>query len=193
MDKKKIVRYGTILLILFFAFEYLWPLLYAPTAQETASPSPSTIAVTGGGGNASARVVSLQNGLVLACSNTQLDGLKAEIEGIPGVSRVLFGGSLLDVSFSNESAVGQAVSALNASCNTTAVALRRALLEFPNGLRINTTIGPTVIPVSNLKNIEGTVFALTPVNSTVTVCYTLDEKQGFLVQQTDDVSICPQE
>jgi hypothetical protein len=191
MDKKKIVRYGTLALILFFAFEYLWPLLYAPAAQETASPSPSTIAVTGGGGNATARVASLENGIVLLCSNTQLDSLKSEVEQIPGVSRVIFGGSLLDVSFSNDTAVPPMLAALNSSCKTQAMALRKALLDFPNGLYVNTTAGRQFVPASNLKSIPGKVFASTTSNSTVKVCYLLDEKGFKILQETLDESICP--
>ena len=189
MERAALIRYGTILLILFFAVGYLWPLLYAPSGQELgATPTPPVVTSTSG--NTTVFVASLSNRLVLLCSGTQLDAVKPLIENVTGVDRVIFGGSILDVTMANESALLPVLGVFNASCPTQASALRGASFDFPKGLQINSSAGIQFVPSSALKSVPGFVFASTEANSTVKACFTLSESR-FDVQETLDESSCP--
>ena len=199
MEKHKIIRYGTIALILFFAFEYLWPLLYAPQAEATPTPTPGAGNLNIESINATARVLKLAPRLVLLCNDANATAqAKQKLSGIQGVERILQGNGILDVGFTqnaSETAMLEASLAFYESCGGGIAFRKTTQLEFASAITVNDSLGrpqtlrlPSTLCSQALWNCM--VFATTGENSTVKTTVSIKQNaQGYeegYVQQIAD-------
>ena len=189
MDRTKLTRYGIIAIIVFFAFEFLWPFLYAPV-QDQATPTPTPSAITQNlTAITQARVVTLGNRMLLICSEPITIELKKQLEALPGVSRVLQSANILDVTLSPEAnnATGgvnnnanEITALFSDSCSTGVAYLKADELAFAGAVSFNSTQGkpqPIRLPATLCKqnNWNCLVFATTQQNATVTVSVDIKE------------------
>ena len=196
MEKYKMIRYGTLALILFFAFEYLWPLLYAPDVQATPTPTPTPGIQNNIEVDTEAKVVKLANRMVLYCNDANATAwLRQKLEQIKGIERLLEGNGVFDATIAQndtDAAVVEATVAFYEQCSN-GIALRKATqMEFGKPITINDTQGKpqTVRLPANLCSQpywNCLVFATTQENETVKVTVSIKQtakgEEGF-VQQT---------
>ncbi|MFH1056531.1 MAG: hypothetical protein V1717_01905 [Candidatus Micrarchaeota archaeon] len=190
MNRQKLFQYAIIFLILTFFLGFFWPVLYSPKeeASPSASPTPASFSANA---TATARVAKLGSKVVLYCqqkSQESLGSLKADLEKIAGVSRVLAGGSLFDVTFT-QNATAEDFAAVETSassyCNAS-LAFRKALqLEFSGPVSFNYSgvegVQSTRLPfdLCSKQNWDCLVFSSTPENSTVGVSISLSNEGGL--------------
>ncbi len=189
MDKAWIIRIGLVFLILSFFIGFFWPILFTPTAEKQGvTPSPSVLPAFTASDNTTATVKKLENRMILFCKEGKeelFNRLKPEFEGIPGVERVIVGGTVFDVSLSanaSNQSVGLVNTLFSVNCPT-GFAYRRALeLDFHSTVNFTPPAGfdPIVarLPSALCKqpNWSCLVLGSTQENDTISVVVTLTRK-----------------
>ncbi|HIH20490.1 TPA: hypothetical protein HA244_04445 [Candidatus Micrarchaeota archaeon] len=224
MDRVKLTRYGIIVIIAFFALEFFWPLLYSPTAQPTPTPTVEP-EIQNQALNATAVLKSKGNRMLLLCdtrpsesNGTSQQELKAQLQALPGVTRVIQSSSIYDVAFApatqNSTATNTtatpptaAVESLEitiatvfyAACPSGIAYTRANELEFASALSLNTSQGPRPIrlPASTCTqaNWQCLIFPTMQENQTLNVLVEIKSdangEQGTIRQVPPIVEVQP--
>jgi len=190
LNKTWIIRAGLVFLILSFFIGFFWPVLFTPDGQnpqETATPAPSVFPAFTSSANATATVKKLDNRMILFCqgaSEELSNGLKGELQAMPGVERVLTASGVFDVVLSANASSAASVAAVFTDACPTGIAYRRALeLEFNSTVTFNPPAGfdPIVARLPSVlckqANWNCLVFASTQENALISSVATLTRKQ----------------
>lgn len=187
LNKAWIIRIGLVFLILSFFIGFFWPIIFTPTPEEAGvSPTatPQLLPAFTASSNATARVVKLENRLILFCQGVEessLQSLAQALKQMQGVERVLVGASVFDVFLSsNSTALASVVELFSGACPAGNAFRKASELSFsstvtltpPQGFEpITTRLPPTLCKQPNWSCLVG---AGTQENASISVVVTLN-------------------
>lgn len=164
VKREDLIKYGTILIIVFFFFEFFWPALYSPSQggpQPTATPSPEAQAFQGSG-FANATLAGYGLKLLAQCSpGADVIGGINNVSGVAGVLAITRDIYLVDISFVRDqmNTTEDVRGVLERSCIGNFTLLREANLKFSRQVDFLSQDGnqSTTISARDLENAIGYV------------------------------------